>query len=71
MITGRTIPTAIIDCIAHAREPCVRELYTVADHIRSDLRGHTAGATKAAKIPDAAARLLCLHAARAALTGCV
>lgn len=70
MITGRTIPTAIVDCIAHAREPGVRELCAVADHIRSDLRGHAAGGAKPGKTPDAAARLLSLRAAHAALTGC-
>ncbi len=70
MITGRTIPTAIIDCIAHAREPGVRELCAVADHIRSDLDGDRADGAKPAKIPEAAARLLSLRAAHAALIGC-
>jgi hypothetical protein len=70
MPLGQTIPTAIVECIAHAREPEVRELCTVADHIRSDLHGHVAGGAKLTKMPDAAARLLSLRAAHVALTGC-
>lgn len=70
MFTGRTIPSAIIDCIAHAREPGVRDLCAVADHIRSDLRGRASEAAKPATLSEAAARLLSMRAAHAALTGC-
>lgn len=70
MFTGRTIPSAVIDCIAHAREPGVRDLCAVADHIRSDLRGRPAGAARPATISEAAARRLSMRAAHVALTGC-
>lgn len=41
---GPTIPRPIVDCIAYARQPSAHEFRTVAEHIRSDLRGRSAGA---------------------------
>jgi len=70
MSSGPTIPPPIVDCIAHAREPDVRELCAVADHIRADLRSRRVGTGGALTIPDEAMRLVSFRAAHAALTGC-
>lgn len=68
MSTGPTIPHPIIDCIAHARAPDVREFRLVAEHIHGDLRGRAAA--ECSTIAGGVPRLLSFRAAHAALTGC-
>lgn len=70
MTPGSTIPRPIVDCIAHGREPSVRELCAVAAHIRADLQGRK-DKPNPTRDSEPAARLLGLRAAHAALTGCV
>jgi hypothetical protein len=70
MSSGPTIPHPVIDCIAHDRQPNVREFRAVAEHIRSDLRGRGADAPKALAMPEPAIRVMSYRAAHAALTGC-
>ncbi len=72
MKTEWTIPRAIIDCIAHARQPSEQELCVVADHIRTDLLGwKCADQGAAAEIKGPAMRSISFRAARAALMGCI
>jgi len=63
-----TIPQEIIDCIAHDREPRVRDLKKVADHIRADIRGNRAG--DQGSRDDRLERMMSLRAAVAAMAGC-
>jgi hypothetical protein len=69
MFPGSTIPQPIVDCIAHGREPSIRELCAVAAHIRADLRGRK-DKPHLTSVSEPAARLLGFRAAHAALTGC-
>lgn len=69
MTTGWTIPRAIVDCIAQAREPSVQELCVVAEHIRADLLGRHDRHGAAVKAADPAARVMSFRAAHAALMG--
>jgi hypothetical protein len=70
MSTGPTIPHPIIDCIAHARAPDVREFCRVAEHIRTDLGARGIASRDSPTFTQAAVRLLSFRAAHAALTGC-
>lgn len=72
MTTEWTIPPAIIDCIANARQPSEQELCAVADHIRTDLLGWKCDDQgMAAEISGPAMRSMSFRAARAALIGCI
>ena len=66
MLRGSTVPLPIINCIGAAREPSLRELCAVADHIRTDL-----GGPAMSHLPERTAKLLSLRAAHAALIGSV
>lgn len=59
----------VVDCIAQGRPPSVNELYRVAEHIRSDLRGARPAFAWGETEPDNIERLLTLRVAHAALVG--
>jgi hypothetical protein len=63
------IAPEVIDCIAQDRSPSIDELYRVADHIRSDLRGTSPAFAWGETDPDSIERLLTLRVAQAALVG--
>jgi len=63
------IAPEVIDCIAQDRSPSIDELYRVADHIRSDLRGARPAFAWGETDPDSIERLLTLRVAQAALVG--
>lgn len=63
------IAPEVIDCIAQDRSPSIDELYRVADHIRSDLRGARPAFAWGETDPDSIERLLTLKVAQAALIG--
>jgi hypothetical protein len=64
-----TIAPEVIDCIADGRSPTVEELYRVADHIWSDVRGSRSAFTWGELTHDNSERLLSIRAAQAALVG--
>lgn len=64
-----TIASEVIDCIAEGRAPSVDELFRVADHIWTDIRGPRSAFTWGELTADSSERLLTLRAAQAALAG--
>ncbi len=64
-----TIAPEMIDCIAEGRSPSAEELFRVADHIWTDLRGPRSAFSWGELTQDSSERLLTLRAAQAALAG--
>lgn len=62
-----TIPREIVDCIAHDREPCLREVWSVAERIWREIGNGAKIAIDSTGKPDP--RRISFHVARAALTG--
>ena len=59
----------IIACIREGREPSVRELFQVAEHIQRDIQGAASAFSWGGRTDDSSERLLSLRVAQAALTG--